>query len=112
VRKTIDISAQNIDIVHMNLSFDWDMEKAAANLKKHRVSFEEAVTVFASLPIEIFHDPDHSDDEERYIAVGFSEKARVLLVVHCENSTGTMIRIISARKATAAERRSLLGGAR
>ncbi len=66
----------------MNVRFVWDEEKNRENQRKHRVSFEEAVTIFAGLPLEVFHDPDHSIDEERYIAVGVSEKSRVLLVVH------------------------------
>ena len=87
----------------MNVRFVWDEEKNRENQRKHRVSFEEAVTIFAGLPLEVFHDPDHSIDEERYIAVGVSEKSRVLLVVHCENETGSEVRIISARKATKRE---------
>ncbi len=67
------------------------------------------MTIFAGLPLEVFHDPDHSMDEDRYIAVGASEKSRVLLVVHCENETGSEVRIISARKATKREQRSAFG---
>ena len=93
----------------MNVRFVWDEENNRENQRKHRVSFEEAVTIFAGLPLEVFHDPDHSIDEERYIAVGVSEKSRVLLVVHCENETGSEVRIISARKATKREQRSAFG---
>jgi hypothetical protein len=83
--------------------FDWDPTKAAANLKKHGVSFREATTVLAD-PLSItVPDPDHSHNEERYIDVGQSARGRVLVVVYTER--GTRIRIISARKATAAERR-------
>jgi len=93
----------------MTVRFVWDEEKNRENQRKHRVSFEEAVTIFAGLPLQVFHDPDHSIDEERYIAVGVSEKYRVLLVVHCENETGSEVRIISARKATKREQRSAFG---
>ncbi len=94
----------------MKLRFVWDSEKDRQNQKKHHVSFGEASSIFHNLPLEVFHDPDHSDDEDRYIAAGFSERGRVLLVVHCENRTGTEIRIISARKATKTERSNLFGG--
>ncbi len=67
--------------------------------------------MFFNFPLEVFHDPDHSLEEDRYIAVGFSNRGRGLLVVHCENTKGTEIRIISARKAKRAEVRSIFGGA-
>ena len=94
----------------MKLRFTWDLEKNRLNQHKHGVSFEEASTIFHNLPFDVFHDPDHSDREERYIAAGFSDRSRLLLVVHCENQTGTVIRIISARKATRKERLTLFGG--
>ena len=94
----------------MKLRFVWDAAKDRQNQRKHGVSFAEASSIFHNLPIEVFHDPDHSNDEERYIAAGFSDRSRVLLVVHCENSTGTEIRIISARRATKKERLNLFGG--
>ena len=96
----------------MKLRFVWDPEKNRENIKKHRVSFEEALTVFSNFPLEIFYDPDHSVEEERFIAVGFSNRQRALLVVHCENKTGTVIRIISARRPTKAEKAQLFGGKR
>jgi uncharacterized DUF497 family protein len=74
------------------------------------VSFDEAASIFHNLPLEVFHDPDHSQVEDLYIAAGFSDRSRLLLVVHCENQTGTEIRIISARKATKTERHALFGG--
>lgn len=89
--------------------FEWDQSKNISNKKKHGVSFEEAATVFTRFPLEIFFDPEHSTEEERYIAVGFSQKNRSLLVVHCENSTGAIIRIISARLATKKEQKSAFG---
>lgn len=94
----------------MKLRFIWDEEKDRQNQKKHHVSFSEASSIFHNLPFEVFHDPDHSGTEERFIAAGFSDRSRVLLVVHCENPTGTEIRIISARKATKKERTKLFGG--
>ena len=87
----------------MKLSFEWDEEKAKANLKKHRVSFDEATTVFID-PFSItIPDPDHSADEQRYIDIGSSDKGRVLVVVYTER--GSNIRIISCRKATPSERK-------
>jgi uncharacterized DUF497 family protein len=68
------------------------------------------MTIFGNFPFDVFYDPDHSIDEERYIAVGFSDRARTLLVVHCENHDGSEIRIISARKASRKERRIIFGG--
>lgn len=97
-------------IVNMSLRFVWDEIKNKENIKKHGVSFTEAKTIFLNFPLEIFHDPENSRNDERYIAVGFSHKARVLLVVHCENATGTEIRIISARKTTKHERLDIFGG--
>ena len=96
--------------VHMNMRFVWDENKNKENIKKHGIAFEEAKTIFLNFPLEIFHDPEHSEDEDRYIAVGFSNKDRVLLVVHCENAKGTEIRIISARKTTKHETQDIFGG--
>jgi len=76
------------------------------------VTFEEAWTIFDSFPFYIFYDPDHSITEERFIAIGSSNRGRTLLVVHCENNSGTIIRIISARKATKKERDDAFGGDR
>jgi len=87
----------------MKLKFEWDEEKAKANLKKHRVSFDEATTVFID-PLSItIPDPDHSVDEQRYIDIGSSDKGRVLVVAYTER--GSNIRIISCRKATPSERK-------
>jgi len=86
----------------MTLSFEWDEEKAKANLKNHRVSFEEATTVFSD-PFSItIPDPDHPT-EQRYIDIGNSDRGRVLVVVYTER--GATIRIISCRKAKPTERR-------
>jgi uncharacterized protein len=87
----------------MKLRFEWDEEKAKANLKKHRIDFDEATTVFTD-PFSItIHDPDHSADEQRYIDIGSSAAGRVLVVVYTER--GSNIRIVSSRKATSTERK-------
>ncbi len=87
----------------MKPNFEWDEEKAQANLRTHKVSFDEATTVFSD-PFSItIPDPDHSTDEERYIDIGTSDKGRLLVVSYTER--GANIRIISCRKATPTERR-------
>ncbi len=83
--------------------YEWDPAKAAANLKKHRVSFEEAASVFLDPQALTFLDPDHSEEEERDITIGRSARRRVLFVAHGERDGRT--RIISARRATRRERR-------
>jgi hypothetical protein len=85
------------------MQFQWDPKKAKKNLQSHGVSFDEAVTVFYDPLSAIFDDPDHSLDEQRYITIGFSSQGRLLLVAHAER--GENIRIISARLATAHERK-------
>lgn len=82
--------------------YESDPEKAAANLRKHKVSFAEAASVFLDPLALTFSDPDHSDVEDREITIGMSSKQRVLFVSHCER--GDRIRIISARRATRKER--------
>jgi uncharacterized protein len=84
-------------------NFDWDYEKAKANRKKHRVSFDEAIAIFND-PFSItISDPDHSIDEQRHIDIGSSDKGHILVVVYTER--GSNIRIISYCKATLSERR-------
>ena len=83
--------------------FEWDEKKNAINQKKHRISFEEAKTVFDDVEALIIDDPDHSIDEERFIILGFSSRANLLVVCHCYRQNDSVIRIISARKATARE---------
>jgi uncharacterized DUF497 family protein len=84
------------------IGFEWDPSKAAANLRKHRVAFPEATSVLQNpLAITIF-DPDHSEEEDRYITIGPSGGGRLLMVAHTDR--GTRIRIISARELTRAER--------
>lgn len=85
------------------MQFEWDPTKAKANYGKHGVSFEEAVTVFYDPLSATFDDPDHSAGEERLITVGFSSRGRLLVVSHTER--GQALRIISARCATAHERK-------
>ena len=88
------------------LRFEWDGRKAAANLKKHGVSFDEAKTVFFDERARLIDDPDHSDDEDRFILLGMSGALRLLLVCHCYRRGGSDIRIISARKASSRESNS------
>jgi len=85
--------------------FEWDPRKDAANQRKHRISFQEARTVFADEYAVLVDDPDHSTAEERYILLGLSTSFRVLVVVHTYRRGADTIRIISARKATKPERR-------
>ena len=84
--------------------FDWDQNKAQKNLSKHQVSFAEAQTVFNDQLFIDFYDPDHSEDEERYLIVGKSNQDNLLIVSYTER--GSSIRIISARKVTKAERKA------
>ena len=85
------------------MQFEWDQEKAKRNLKKHGVSFEEAVTVFYDPLSATFDDPDHSVGEYRYVTIGFSSRNRLIVVAHGEG--GDSLRVISARPATAHERK-------
>jgi uncharacterized DUF497 family protein len=90
------------------LQFEWDSEKAASNLGKHGVSFEEAATVFADpLSLTAF-DPDHSQDEDRFITMGLSSAGRLIVVAHTDRDE--RIRIISARLATPREQRAYENG--
>jgi uncharacterized DUF497 family protein len=85
------------------LHFEWDGRKAAANAKKHGVSFDEAKSVFVDERAKLIGDPDHSEDEDRFVLLGLSSALRMLLVCHCYRSVDGAIRIISARKASARE---------
>ncbi len=85
------------------IKFEWDVAKAAANIKKHGISFEEAQSIFYDEFAVQFFDDEHSSDEERFLLLGMSTGARLLLVCHCERDAGHTIRIISARKATKRE---------
>ncbi len=85
------------------MHFEWDASKGASNLKKHRVSFDEAVTVFYDPLAATFDDPDHSQDENRFVTVGYSAQGRLLVVCHVER--GRVVRLINARRATPRERK-------
>ena len=86
--------------VHMNdIRFVWNERKNRENKRKHKVSFEEAQTVFLDENAVRFYDPDHSQDEERFLMLGMSFTLRVLVVCHCLREDDSVIRIISARKA-------------
>lgn len=85
------------------LHFEWDPRKAAANATKHGVTFEEAKSAFSDERAKLIDDPDHSEDEDRFILLGLSGSLRLLVVCHCYRMDGNVIRIISARKATSEE---------
>jgi len=93
------------------LRFEWDEAKKRENRRKHGVSFEEARTVFYDEDAVEFYDDDHSSHEERFLLLGLSSRLRVLMICHCLREGGDVIRIISARRATANER-ELYPGAR
>lgn len=97
----------------MSLRFEWDEHKAVGNLRKHGVSFEEAATVFGDPLSSTFADPRHSNVESRFVAVGASNRGRLIVVMFVEQESPDLetgpcetLRIISARRATPAERRS------
>ena len=85
------------------IKFDWDPSKASSNARKHGVSFEEARSSFYDEFAVQFFDEENSIDEDRFLLLGMSSRARLLLVCHCERASGNLIRIISARKATKRE---------
>jgi uncharacterized DUF497 family protein len=87
------------------IEFFWDEKKFQQNLIKHKVSFEEAKTVFSDENARLVDDPDHSEDEDRFILIGLSFALKVLTVVHCYHDNDNNIRIISARKSTKNEER-------
>ena len=87
------------------LRFSWDPRKAKSNLRKHRVSFEEAETVFLDEHALLIDDPETSGKEDRFVLLGLSAKPRVLVVCHCLREEGSLIRIISARRANKTEER-------
>ena len=89
----------------VELRFEWDEKTEEANRKKHGVSFEEARTAFYDERAIQFYDPDHSDEEDRFILLGLSLKPQILVVCHCFRESETLVRIISARKADKDEER-------
>ena len=88
----------------MSLRFEWDAAKEAENRRKHHVSFAEAESVFADEYALLVDDPEHSDEEDRFVLMGLSAKLRVLVVVHAYREAAGIIRLISARKANGRER--------
>lgn len=92
------------------IEFEWSPAKAASKLKKHGVSFEEARSVFYDEFAIQFFDDEGSGSEDRFLMLGLSNEARVLIVCHCEREAGNTIRLISARKATRNERKHYEGG--
>jgi uncharacterized DUF497 family protein len=87
------------------MNFTWNEQKNETNQKKHGIAFEEARTVFYDVNARLIRDDEHSEDEERFIILGFSDKSKLLLVAHCYREEEEVIRIISARKASGNERR-------
>ena len=87
-----------------DIRFVWDEQKAKSNFKKHGVSFDEATTVFDDDAARLIFDPDHSEDEDRFIPLGLSCSLRILVVVHCYRNDNHLIRFISARNATKKEK--------
>ncbi|HNP37634.1 MAG TPA: BrnT family toxin [Woeseiaceae bacterium] len=87
------------------ITFEWNARKASENLRKHRVSFEEAKSAFLDDNARVIADPEHSDDEDRFVLLGLSIQLRLLVVVHCYLEVKNVIRIISARKADPSERK-------
>ena len=87
------------------LKFSWDARKNTSNIKKHGISFDEAKSVFLDDFARLISDPDHSDDEERFILLGYSHKTRLLVVCHYYIESDDTIRIISVRKAEKSERK-------
>ncbi len=86
------------------LRFEWDERKETSNRRKHGISFDEAKTVFADDCALLLDDPDHSEQEDRFVLLGLSSALRTLVVCHCYGEPDEVIRIISARKATRPER--------
>ena len=86
------------------LDFIWDEDKNKKNVISHKISFEEAKTVFFDPNAKVIYDPDHSEDEDRFIILGLSKLLNILVVCHCYRENEKIIRIISARKATPKER--------
>lgn len=94
-----------------SLRFEWDKGKNRENQRKHGVSFEEAQTVFFDENAVEFYDDEHSEWEDRFLLLGISTKLRVLLVCHCLRESGSIIRIVSVRKATKHEQKLYPKGA-
>jgi len=91
------------------ITFQWDEKKNRLNQKEHGVSFEEARSVFYDENAVQYYDPDHSDEEDRFLMLGLSRKLRLLIVSHCYREDDSVIRVISARKAVGNERKEYPG---
>jgi uncharacterized DUF497 family protein len=91
------------------LKFEWDRRKETSNRNKHGVSFAQAKTAFFDENARVIADPDHSEEEDRFILLGLSSQLRLLVVCHCYREAQDTIRIISARKANRSERREYEG---
>jgi len=87
-----------------SLRFEWDARKASANVRKHGVSFDEAKTVFLDEEALVMPHEEHSDEEDRFVILGFSTRLRMLVVCHCYRQSDEVIRIISAKRASRMER--------
>lgn len=85
------------------IQFEWDNNKNKINIKKHKITFEEAASVFYDERAILFDDPEHSNEEERFLIIGTSYSSKICIVSHCYRSNDEIIRIISARKATKSE---------
>lgn len=94
----------------MSITFEWGANKASSNKDKQGIYFEEAKTVFLDENAKVIHDPDHSHEEDRFVILGVSAVARVLVVCHCYRKKDNVIRIIPARKATKREAKQYYGG--
>jgi len=112
-RKTVALQLLCIySVIMTSLQFEWDEWKNRTNQRKHGISFEEAQTVFFDENAFEYFDPDHSEEEDRFLMLGISAHLRVLVVCHCLREAGNVIRIISARKATRKERSQYRRGER
>ena len=98
------------NIIMASIRFEWDAKKDQANQRKHGISFFEAQSVFYDDNAKLIHDPEHSEEEDRFILLGISSSSRVLIVCHCYKESDEVIRIISARKATKRESGQYRGG--
>ena len=94
------------------IKFEWDKTKNILNIKKHGIDFNEAATVFLDDEALLIEDEKHSDEEDRFVLLGFSQKANLLIVCHCYRTNEEVIRIISARKATKNETKQYFDGRR
>ena len=90
---------------HQGMTFRWNELKAGENEKKHGITFEEAATAFRDVNAKLYNDEEHSDKEERFMLLGYSESSKLLMVCHCYRESDTVTRIYSARKATVHERK-------